>query len=431
MKNSEVLLLTLITLSSNIKKHSLKAHIVRKKGTIMTPLYAFTFIIFIISLGNMLAVKTRSIVSMLFSVSIFFLIAFSLGLPRTIFADSTLQALGQMLIPILLVHIGSSMNIQQLKEQWRTVVIALAAIVGIVIFVIFVGQFFVGLEAAMVASAPIAGGVVGGIQMGEAATAIGLPELSIFASLLVVVQGFIGYPIASFALKKEGLKVREAYRAGTLSGTTGEEPRIVTEEKRLDIPNKYKSDEWYLAKAALIASIALFISQTVVNLTGYNYLDTNVLALILGVFAHHFGLIEEAPLNKSNSYGLAMASLTVVILGSLATATPDVLLELLPMIVITLLLGAVGIIIFSLLASKFLNVSLWMGIGIGISALFGFPGTFIVPNEVANSIGENDAEIEAIREEIQPKMLVAGFVTVSIASVVLAGILSSILVTLQ
>lgn len=397
----------------------------------MIPLYAFTFIVFVIALGNMLAVKTRSIVSMLFSVSVFFLIAFSLGLPRTIFADSTLQVLGGMLIPVLLVHIGSSMNLQQLKEQWRTVVIALAAIVGIVIFVIFIGQFFVGIEAAVVASAPIAGGVVGGIQMGEAATAIGLPELAIFASLLVVVQGFVGYPIASFALKKEALKVREAYRAGTWSGVIEEEPQIVEEKSRLDIPNKYKSDEWYLGKAALIASVALFISQTVISLTGYNYLDTNVLALVLGVFAQHFGFIEEAPLNKSNSYGLAMLSLTVVILGSLANATPDVLLQLLPMLIITLLLGAVGIIIFSLIASKFLNVSFWMGIGIGVSALFGFPGTFIVPNEVANSVGESDAEIEAIREEIQPKMLVAGFVTVSIASVVLAGILSSVLVGMQ
>lgn len=123
----------------------------------------------------------------------------------------------------------------------------------------------------------------------------------------------------------------------------------------------------------MIASVALFISQTVISLTGYNYLDTNVLALVLGVFAQHFGFIEEAPLNKSNSYGLAMLSLTVVILGSLANATPDVLLQLLPMLIITLLLGAVGIIIFSLIASKFLNVSFWMGIGIGVSALFGFP----------------------------------------------------------
>lgn len=71
---------------------------------------------------------------------------------------------------------------------------------------------------------------------------------------------------------------------------------------------------------------------------------------------------------------------------------------------------------------------MWMSIGIGISALFGFPGTVIVPNEVANSVGETEEESQAILEYIQPKMLVAGFITVSIASVVLAGILAPILV---
>ena len=50
----------------------------------MTPLYAFAFIIFIFLLGDMVAVKSESAIPSLFAVSVFFLIAFWIGLPATI-----------------------------------------------------------------------------------------------------------------------------------------------------------------------------------------------------------------------------------------------------------------------------------------------------------------------------------------------------------
>lgn len=400
----------------------------------MTPLYAFTIIMIVIAIGNMIAVKTKSIISMLFAVSIFFLLAFWLGLPTTIFEDSTLLQFGSMMILILLVHMGTTMNLSQLKKQWRTVLIALGAIVGVVIGVIGVGQFFVGFEAAMVSAAPISGGVIAGIIMGEAATEIGLPELAILASLLVVVQGLVGYPIASYVLKKEATKIRSNFHK---TNQTVEKPDNSVPKETItidpdanikDVPKKYQSDDWFLAKAALIGSLAMLTSQLIESTTGVNILDANILSLLYGVLFHHFNLIGSAPLIKSRSYGVALAGITVVVLSSLAEATPELLLNLLPTILTTLFLGAVFIIIISIIVGRILKESMWMSIGIGISALFGFPGTVIVPNEVANSVGETEEESQAILEYIQPKMLVAGFITVSIASVVLAGILAPILV---
>lgn len=171
-----------------------------------------------------------------------------------------------------------------------------------------------------------------------------------------------------------------------------------------------------------------YTSQLIESTTGVNILDANILSLLYGVLFHHFNLIGSAPLIKSRSYGVALAGITVVVLSSLAEATPELLLNLLPTILTTLFLGAVFIIIISIIVGRILKESMWMSIGIGISALFGFPGTVIVPNEVANSVGETEEESQAILEYIQPKMLVAGFITVSIASVVLAGILAPILV---
>jgi hypothetical protein len=92
-------------------------------------------------------------------------------------------------------------------------------------------------------------------------------------------------------------------------------------------------------------------------------------------------------------------------------------------LVATLVLGVIGIAIFSGIMGKVLKLSPTMAIAIGSSALFGFPGTFIISNEVANANGKSPEERGAILDAILPKMLVAGFITVTIASVVLAGIM--------
>jgi len=62
-----------------------------------------------------------------------------------------------------------------------------------------------------------------------------------------------------------------------------------------------------------------------------------------------------------------------------------------------------------------------MASAIGLSALFGFPGTFILSHEAAKAIATNEEERKKILDHILPKMLVAGFVTVTIASVIMAG----------
>ncbi|AMB99360.1 hypothetical protein AWM75_04845 [Aerococcus urinaehominis] len=393
----------------------------------MQPIYAFTLIVVVFALGNIIAVKTRSIVSMLFTASAFFLIAFILGLPRTVLADSTLLDMGAMLIPILLVHMGTSMNFKQLLEQWRVVLVAIAAIIGIVVVVVGLGQFLVGLPAALVAAPPIAGGVIAGIQMGEVAANLGMAELQILASLLVVVQGFFGYPIASFALKKEANRIVEEYRQGTLAPLSEAASRKDSGKIIGDVHEDLKSDEWYLAKVALVAALAVFVSSAVQQVVGFNLLDKNILALLFGVLAHQAHLLEAAPLNKANSYGIAMVALTVVVISGLTGATVDVLIQLLPIIVITLILGVIGIVLMSVIAAKVFKVDIWLAIGVGASALFGFPGTFIIPTEVSNAVSQSAEERQAVLVRIQPQMLVAGFVTVSIASVVLAGILSPIL----
>lgn len=395
----------------------------------MNSLAALTIILVVFAVGDMLAVRTKSIISMLFFASAFFIVAFWLGLPPTIFGDSTLLAIGQVLITMLLVHMGTMLNIRQLKEQWKTVIVAVLAIIGVAVGILVLGSPIVGIETALVSAPPVSGGVIAGIQMAEAATALGREDLAVLASLLVVVQGFVGYPLASFFLKKEAVRIQGQYRAGALSQKVDADPTQEKEKKSLfpKLPAAYESANYFLAKTALVALLATFVSGVINESVGFRLMDANIMALLLGIIFSEIGFLEKEILIKSNSFGISMAALTSVILSTLSAATPDVLRSLLLSILIALAFGTVGILLFSFIASKIFKMSIWMAFGIGISALFGFPGTFIVSQEVADSVGQDLEERNAILDHILPKMLVSGFVTVSIGSVVLAGIAASFL----
>lgn len=397
----------------------------------MNSLVALTIILVVFAIGDIIAVKTKSVVSTLFFASAFFIIAFWLGLPTSIFQDSTLLALGQVLITMLLVHMGTMLNMKQLKEQWKTVVIATMAIVGVAFAVIGIGSLFIGLEEALVAAPPVSGGAIAGIQMTEAANALGRGDLAILASLLVVVQGFVGYPLASIFLKKEAASIKNKFIAGEITAPkeTDTEDENNKKKKRLlkKVPKAFETDNYFLAKTALVALLATFLATFLTEVVGVTLIDANIMSLLLGVLFSELGFLDNQILIKGNSFGIAMAALTAVILAPLADATPEVLQSLVVSIVVALSFGTIGIILFSFIATKFFKMSKWMGLGIGISALFGFPGTFIVSNEVATTLSETEEEKTVILDRLLPKMLVAGFVTVSIGSVILAGIAASFL----
>ncbi|MFY9603301.1 MAG: hypothetical protein WAR00_01410, partial [bacterium] len=57
-----------------------------------------------------------------------------------------------------------------------------------------------------------------------------------------------------------------------------------------------------------------------------------------------------------------------------------------------------------------------------LTALYGFPPNYILTMEAIKAVVENQEEREFLTNEMLPKMLVGGFTTVTIVSVILAGI---------
>jgi len=318
---------------------------------------------------------------------------------------------------------GTLISLKELAKQWKTVLIALAAVVGIGILVYLAGGFLFGKEMAAAAAPPISGGVVAALIVSEAAKVKGLESIAVFATLLLVTQTFFGTPVASFCLKKEAKRVL-ALNQNTDAKDEAEEA-VTDEPKKHIFPSTRKelqTSSILLLKIAIVSFLAVKVS----GLTN-GVVNSLIVCLVFGVIAREIGFLEKDSMTAANSQGFVMICLLTVIFANLSSATPEMLMSLIIPIVGCLILGVIGFSIFSSIAGKLLGMDKFMSIAIGSTALFGFPGTFIISNEVANAVGKTDEERKIILNAILPKMLIAGFVTVSIASVVLAGFMAKVI----
>lgn len=127
-------------------------------------------------------------------------------------------------------------------------------------------------------------------------------------------------------------------------------------------------------------------------------------------------------LQKANGFGFAIVALMLFIFDGLKQATPSMMLQILYPLVGCIVIGVVGMYIFSFIAGKFLKVSKEMAFAVSLTALYGFPADYIITNEVINSLTTDEKEKEILTSQMLPPMLVGGFITVTIVSVILAGI---------
>ena len=403
----------------------------------MLSILAVFIILLIFGLGDMVATKTRAIVSMLFFSSVLFLAGFwTKVLPNTMFDDSTLLLVSGVLVSMLLVHMGTTIKLRAFADQWKTVLIAGIACIAISLGIYFIGGLIVADKNYVVVGAPIlSGGVVATITMQTAVEGHSV-ELGVFAALVMVVQGFVGYPVCSLCLKSEAKRVRSLVESGQeLKGVTA---KIVTDaapKKRLIpyIPDKYNGPNIMMAKVAFFAFLATITANAINGWIASTFetafsISALIFALIYGIIAKELGFIEENPMKRAGADGFMLVVVTLSIFTNLAQSTPDMVAGMLWPLLVVVVTGSVTFLIISTLVGKIFGVSWQMSCAIGSTCLFGFPGTYIVTNEVVNATAANDEEKQLMLDHMMPKMLIAGMVSVSITSVLIAGYMVNLLV---
>ena len=384
----------------------------------MEQLTAITVLAGIFAFANLLAQKLKARVSMMFICSSTLLLAFWNGLPRTIFADTKLVPLSGYVIGVLMVQMGSMMDAAKLKEEWKTVCVSFLGMCAGAGAILLIASPFISWDFAVAATGPVSGGVVAGLIMTEAAKAKGLTEIGVFVIMLLTVQGFFGIPLASNCLLHEGKKLKARFAAGERATDTKGEGAAVKKRLIPPMPKRWQNPWLYLCKALIVSWISIKLAGLL-----NNAVHPFVMALFLSIVAHELGFLETNVLQLGNANGMVMFVIMIPIFVRLKDATPKMVLDLLGPLFIVFAATIVGIMVASVVLSKIFKYSWCLSAALSATCMIGFPGTLIISEEVAAQLGESEEEREFVLSHILPKMLIAGFTTVTIASVFLAGFL--------
>ncbi len=389
----------------------------------MSLLMAFSIVLIVLSAGDVVAAKTKAFVPSVFVAALLFLFGFWTFFPADIVALAGFQTpIVYLSMYLLITHMGTLLTIRELAAQWRTITVAVVGIIGITMMTLTIGRFLFGWETVVIATPPLTGGIVAAIIMSEAAAELGLTTLSVLAIVTYVMQGFVGYPLTAMMLKKEGKRLLSGFRDGSIVHVKpNEEDQLVEKKKKLipPLPKQYQTTYVILAKLGLTAWAAVAsagILAPIVEISPF------VLCLLFGVIAQEIGFVEQRPLNLSGSFGFLITGLMAFVFAGLARATPEMLLEIAGPLLGVILLGVTGMGILSMVVGSKLGYTKEMSFAVALTALYGFPPNYILTQEAATALAENDDEQAFLMDEMLPKMLVGGFTTVTIVSVIIAGI---------
>jgi hypothetical protein len=392
----------------------------------MSPLIAITICAVIYAIGDYVSSRTRAMLPMLFVSGFLLLIGFWTLLPPTLLEDTGLFPVSALLAPMFVVHLGTLLNLDEMKKEYRTVIIALAAVVAIAGLLFFAGSLLIGQQYAAAAAGPISGGLVAVLIVQETAGAMGLDQVAIFVTILFVLQLFIGLPIAAICLSWEARSALVQHRQGGVKSDHVDSAAMSASEPRWRVfpatPPQLQTPFILLAKLLVVTWLALWCA----DLMG-GAVNKFVVALIFGILFKELGLLEAKILEKANGAGLTLFLLFLLVYWYLPKATPASMVELVVPIVVVFVLGVFAVAASALLMSRLFGYSWQLCMAIGISCMFGFPGTYIVPEEVAKAQGRNEQERSYLVDLLLPKMLVAGFVTVSIASAFVSAFMVKLL----
>lgn len=376
---------------------------------------AFTALLLVFAISEILAKVTKGWVPSVLVIMILMLVGFSTGLfPKTIIDDAGVSdALFKVACGLLVTHLGTLISRKEMAAQWKTVIISLMGVASIAVICLTLGTALFGFDNAIAAAPPLAGGAIATAMMSSAATEAGKTSAALVAIVCLSLQGLVGYPLTSFCLKKETKRLTKLYRNGEFKASTA-----ASEDKKDEKKKRATSTTIILLKLALITLAAYWIDYVTKG-----YVPMYVVCLLLGFAAHELKLVETDALHEASSYGFVMTVLMMGLFKTLASSGTDGIASVVGIAAALVAFATVAMGLMALLASKIFKQSFFMCYAIVLNAFSGFPINMLITTEAININTEEGDERDNITAEIMPKMLVAGFVCVTIVSVLLAGIL--------
>ena len=389
----------------------------------------FALITLFLTCGEIITQKTKALVPSFLIFALLLALAVWLGIiPQDIVARVGLEGpLFTIASILIVVNMGTTLQLKDITSNWRIALVSLAALLGVVIFCCTLGTVFFGWEQAVVATPVVGGGIVAALDMQQAAHNIGSDELATMAILIFTLHSLPAYLIISSLFKKVMKKDLATQNKIDMMVAIAQKNEIETETKTL-IPEKYWNTSTILFALAIVGCFAL-VSNLICQLFMGSYaLSVSIFALIYGIIFTQLRLLPRDAANKAGIGGLIFFIVIVVLLSAVASSSPEQILKLLVPICGMIFLGITGIFLLSFLVGKVIFKYDWrLALIMGLNCLLGFPINYLLTLQAIEFSTDDATEKEYLTNKYVPMMLVAGFVSITIGSVVLAGIMKGFL----
>ena len=383
---------------------------------------SFMIVLIVFALGDIVGKITKGKLSGMMVVMLLFLVGFLTKLiPADIIDQGGLTALSKLAIAMVLFNMGTTLNVKQLIEEWRTVLMAALCMLASCLVMLLVSPI-IGFDTMLVGMPVINGAAMATSLMASAAAEKGLATAAALCAVIYSVQKFVGAPIASAMGIRYGKKLLKAYRENPAQFKKQETGNGAS--AKVSFADKHK--EWYSANVmmALVAA-GSWVAHILGDLTPINY---SIWALLLGVVCAASGLVPTKPLQKSNSYGLMMVAVFGSIIPSLAKVS---LSDLGTMAFQTIVLFAAALIGVALVGWVLPTWKLVgdkdLAVGIGVEQFLGFPSNVVICREVGDAVGETPEEKAFIEDTLNVPYVVGGITVITVLSTMLAGFVINML----
>lgn len=395
---------------------------------------AFVICAVVYVIGEIVSTVTKAWVPSVFVTAAVLLVGYWTILPHDLISDSMLIPFGSTIgIYLLITHMGTVISIKQLLEQWKTIVVCLAGLAGMCAFALILCPMLMDRSYVIAGLPPLTGGIVAATTMMDAARKAGLEEAAVFAITMYCVQGFAGYPLTAVCLQLEGKKLLKDYRTGAGKGSSASNQvdevngKLITDEKKHkkllpELPAKWNTVVVMLGKLGLVGWLATQLGT--ITLFGDFKLSGAVWALILGIVFTSIGFLDENVLNKSNSYGIIMFALMMYVFDGLKDCTPAMLVSIIGPMIVLIVIGVAGMAVLCFVVSKILRKSFLLSFATALTALYGFPPNAVITENTCSALAQTPEEKDYLMSQMFAPMIVGGFTTVTITSVIIAGVFS-------
>lgn len=390
---------------------------------------SFLVVMLFLMLGEWVSSLTHTYIPSVFMTAVLFVLGYWTFLPKDVVATASFGTnFSTICVGLLLVHLGTLMSLKKLLEQWRAVCIALLGVCGTLILTLTIGTLIFDWHTVVAAIPPLTGGLVSALLMTDGLKAQGIQTLVALPVSMFIFHSLFGYPLISWLLKKEGGRLVNEYQKQPVKqmAPTGLDNDSNENNLFKKMPAKYQTSAFILVKVALIAALSSGLS---IALKTYLHIDlnSNVICLIFGVLAHQVGFLESDVLTKAGVYNWLMYGLLAYIFAQLSLTTPQQMGTIIVQIIVLIMLGLLGMFIASSLLAKPFKMTWQMAYACSLTSLCGFPADYVITSEVSHEVANNKEEEAYLMENMMPKMLVGGFATVSVASIIIASVFLKLL----